>query len=67
MNRQYKPRPLLIRDPAYRPAFQRLNEALEREPEISAAERCREIFGPSPADREAVLGAARVNDPAESD
>ena len=63
MNRQQTHRQLLIRDPAYRRAFQRLDEALERETEISAAEEIRQIYGRAPADKEAPLGAARVNDP----
>ena len=67
MNRQHKSQPLIIRDPAYRRAFQRLDEALERETEIPAAEEIRQIYGRAPADKETPLAASRVNDPAESD
>jgi len=48
MNRHRKPRPLIIRAPAYRRAFQRLDEALEREPEIPVEEKIRELFGLAP-------------------
>lgn len=41
---QKKPQPR-CRVPAYRPAFERLDEALARGPEISPAEKIRRIFG----------------------
>ena len=63
MNRQHKSQPLMIRDPAYRRAFQRLDQALERETEISAAEEIQQIYGRASAAKEAPRGAARVNDP----
>ena len=64
MNRQQTHRQLLIRDPAYRRAFQRLDEALEREPDLSPRERIQQIYGLVPLDYENPPEASEESDPA---
>jgi hypothetical protein len=51
---------------AYRRAFEWLEEALEREPELSVAERCRLIFGPAPTGPKTPPAVSAANDQAES-
>jgi hypothetical protein len=48
MNRRLKPPQRRPQNPAYRQAFERLDEALEREPEISPEEKIRQIYGLAP-------------------